>query len=944
MRTGSISLKSFLILIISFLLFNNIYSQQSRTIQQESLDKALNENGSLKAGVSGSFDVSGYEMSYGEKGEPVFSKPGSVNKTNTGVTWSSLGTGANGVSGSVYAFAVNSITGDVYVGGDFTAAGDIAANYIAKWNNATGWSALGSGVGGTVRAIAVSGSDVYAGGNFFSAGGQSVYNIAKWNGTSWSGLGDGLYEGMVYAIAVSGEDVYVGGTFTCFSDYSSAFRIAKWNSTSGWSAVGGGVGGPVYAIVCSGTNVFAAGQFSSAGGVTANNIARWNGTAWSALGLGVNGIVYSLVSTGTNSVIAGGAFSTAGSTSASNIARWNGASWAALGSGVAASVSALLKNGTDIYAGGSFTTPGNRIAKWNGSSWSAISSGLGGTVNAIALIGTDIYAGGSFTLLGTGTLANRIAKWNGSGWSAFSGGGVNGVSYRVNTMIVRGNYVYVGGEFTALGDGTPANRIARWNSSSGWAALGIGLGGTVNAIAVAENGDVYAAGSFSTLGDGAAANKIAKWNSATGWSALGSGLGGNVSAVAINGSEVFVGGSFTTAGGLPANYIAKWDGNSWSSLGAGLGSSVYALAVSGADLYAGGYFTSLGDGTPANRIARWNSTTGWSALGSGLGSSVVTLAINGTDLYAGGYFSTLGDGTPAKYIAKWNGSSWSAISNVGINGNIQAMAISGTDLYVGGYFNSLSDGTIANNIAKWTGTAWQSINEGESKGTNSTVMTLAVNPAENKMYVGGYFLSAGGKGVYYTASFTDPTNPLPVELVSFNASVKGKEVVLNWRTASEVNNYGFEIERKKEYAWEKIGFVAGHGNMNCPAEYCYTDNITETSGRYYYRLKQIDNDGKYKYSETVEADFNKIAFALHQNYPNPFNPVTRISWQTEENSLVTIKIYNTLGEEVMTLVDEFKETGTYITELNASALPGGIYYCSLKAGERSAVRKMVYLK
>jgi hypothetical protein len=165
--------------------------------------------------------------------------------------------------------------------------------------------------------------------------------------------------------------------------------------------------------------------------------------------------------------------------------------------------------------------------------------------------------------------------------------------------------VYVGGVFTNAG-GVSANCIARWNGSS-WSALGSGVSGVVNNTwvnAIAVNGtNVYVGGRFTTAGSGAASN-IAKWNGSS-WSALGTGMNGYVDAIAVSGSNVYVGGSFTSAGGASANRVAKWNGSSWSALGSGVNDGVYALAVNGSDVYVGGAFATAG-GKPSSHFGIWH--------------------------------------------------------------------------------------------------------------------------------------------------------------------------------------------------------------------------------------------------------------------------------------------------------------------------------------------------
>ncbi|MGE5365164.1 MAG: T9SS type A sorting domain-containing protein [Bacteroidota bacterium] len=187
---------------------------------------------------------------------------------------------------------------------------------------------------------------------------------------------------------------------------------------------------------------------------------------------------------------------------------------------------------------------------------------------------------------------------------------------------------------------------------------------------------------------------------------------------------------------------------------------------------------------------------------------------------------------------------------------------------------------------------------------------------------------------------------LPVELTSFNAAIAGSSVSLKWNTATEINNHGFEIERKTaaNAGWEKIGFVEGHGNSNSPLNYSYAD-AKAPKGSLSYRLKQIDNDGKYTYSSIVEVANNIVEkFELAQNYPNPFNPSTKIKFSLPEKSAVSLRVFNSLGQEVSTLVNGEMEAGTHEASFNASGLPSGIYVCKISAGKYSAVRKMMMIK
>ena len=158
---------------------------------------------------------------------------------------------------------------------------------------------------------------------------------------------------------------------------------------------------------------------------------------------------------------------------------------------------------------------------------------------------------------------------------------------------------------------------------------------------------------------------------------------------------------------------------------------------------------------------------------------------------------------------------------------------------------------------------------------------------------------------------------VPVELISFTALQSENNILLEWQTATETNNSGFEIQRMKDQEWELIGFVPGYGTTVERHSYSFTDDNV-SSGLYQYRLKQIDFDGTFIYSNIVEVEIiSPSEYQLYQNYPNPFNPSTIISYQIPVSSNVTLKVYDALGNEVATLVNEFRPAGSYTFEFDA---------------------------
>jgi len=208
-------------------------------------------------------------------------------------------------------------------------------------------------------------------------------------------------------------------------------------------------------------------------------------------------------------------------------------------------------------------------------------------------------------------------------------------------------------------------------------------------------------------------------------------------------------------------------------------------------------------------------------------------------------------------------------------------------------------------------------------------------------------------GRWGTAFGKVPVSALPVELTSFTAKVLRKDgVQLDWVTETEVNNYGFEVERKVSSEqlsasnWEVLGFIEGHGNSNSPKEYNFLDEGINY-GNYDYRLKQIDNDGTFEFSDIIEVDAGNIpeGYVLEQNYPNPFNPSTVIKFALAESQQATLTVYDILGNEIAQLFNKTTEAGkVYEIEFNASALSSGVYYYRLSTPQKSLVRKMLLLQ
>ncbi len=205
---------------------------------------------------------------------------------------------------------------------------------------------------------------------------------------------------------------------------------------------------------------------------------------------------------------------------------------------------------------------------------------------------------------------------------------------------------------------------------------------------------------------------------------------------------------------------------------------------------------------------------------------------------------------------------------------------------------------------------------------------------------------------YLANKYNISSGALPIEMVTFTANNIGDKVELSWNTATEVNNFGFEVQRAIQNSkviiqnWNDIGFVKGSGNSNSPKKYSFIDSNPIGGNNFEYRIKQIDNNGQYKYSKVVDLKLIPAQFELYQNYPNPFNPTTTIKYDLPVESRVVLKLYDVLGQEVATLLNTDQQAGIYNFQLSSEKyhLASGVYIYRLQAGKYNAIKKFVLLK
>jgi hypothetical protein len=552
----------------------------------------------------------------------------------------------------------------LYVGGSFVTAGDIDASHIAKWDGSS-WSAVGAGVDADILAMTVyddgSGPALFVAGDFSIAGGEPSNQIARWDGHHWSNLGPGtggVEGGRINALCVFDDD-------------------------------GPGPRPP---------GLYAGGEFTSAGGVPANRIARWDGVSWTPLAEGLGGEVpraYALAVFDEDAdgpelpkLFVGGSFGSAGGQPISYLARWDGSEWSQVGTGVVGWIQALAVldrgDGGHLIAGGFLTHAGDAVvssvAQWDGESWSGLSHGLYAWVNCMTTLDIDgpgpglpaVYMGGYITVA-SGAYVNNLARWDGERFSTVNGG----VDGWVGAVGVHddgsGAALVVGGSFVTVGVNTAAANVAKWRGA--WSPLGSGLSTGASKMVVFDDGAgpaLFAAGNVS-YPNGWSSIGVVRWDGHAWWD-VGLPTNGRfwgVTALAVLPDldatpTLFAAGEFVFADGRHEWLVAKLNDHHWIPLGTQRFWEVEDLAVlddgDGPQLYAAGAFTRI-DTADVLRVARWNGVE-WSPVGEGFNDAVHALRIfddgQGPALYAAGDFTMSGD-NEVRHVARLHAGAWTQV-------------------------------------------------------------------------------------------------------------------------------------------------------------------------------------------------------------------------------------------------------------------------------------------
>ncbi|HKB86818.1 MAG TPA: YCF48-related protein [Ignavibacteriaceae bacterium] len=492
------------------------------------------------------------------------------------------------------------------------------------------------------------------------------------------------------------------------------------------------------------------------------------------------------------------------------------------------------------------------------------------------------------------------------------------------------------------------------NAQSGWFSLSSGTGNTLHSVDFMTADYVIAVGDAGTI--------LLSTDAGAGWAGIPSGTAQNLNCISVinNSTAVIVGDAGTILRTTDA-------GTSWQIVPSDVTDNLLAVSFNGVDGIAGGTSQTIIFSTDAG--ASWTTSQ--------------------TGFFGGGFYGVQMLDADNAYVAGENSifqPMFGASVDGGQNWNYTAFYLNSNEgkLY-GIHFFDVNNGLAS--AAVWTG-------EGAVSSTTDGGLSWSTLPFfDNALYTLnfpanqsdiGYAAGAAGliikttdggsswdvqtsgtSNILYGIVFADELTGytvgengtilktvsggvIPVEFTSFNANVDEMNVRLIWQTSTETNNSGFFVQRKAGNVWENLNFIQGYGTTSQSHTYDYIDNLSDFNyrGKIYYRLKQVDYDGSLNYSSTESVIYEPKPndFALDQNYPNPFNPATSIKFSMPEGAHVKLTVYDLLGNEVETLLDQYKPAGTYSVKFNGSELTSGIYIYRLQAGDFVSTKRMALIK
>jgi hypothetical protein len=766
---------------------------------------------------------------------------------------------------------------------------------------------------GTVLGVAVEGPYLFA-----LVSSQGIFRSSD-NGNSWVAVNNGLSTLEVRAIGTNGSDVYLG------TWRGGAFRST--NNGNSWLAVNNGLTNDVVTALVAypdgggGSFVFAGTQ---GGGVFRSTD---NGATWTAAKSGIYGDWVTVYTFAAIPMGGGQTFLYTGTDYGAYRSTDNGATWESYGNGITTSYVIVLVGNSQMLFAGTRDMKGVFLSLNGGVSWEPINNGVPeDDVPALCLVPS---ADGSGHMLFAGIGAGGVYGTTDAGgsWSVLNTGFIANTGHRLATC---GSTL-----FSATGARTifrSTDEGASWTDVS-FGLLGSGIQDLLSVPSPEGIGDPYLYAA--TYGDGV----FRTTDRGIHWSQTSDGIEKYFILCLALLPKAAGGGMFLYAGDRNTVIRSTDYGDNWITVSSGLPASViYALAAV-KDPGEGGA-TTIFAGTFGSGVYRsTNDGANWTVANAGLSNLYVSNFATVPAIDGSGGTVLLARTSGGLYRSTNSGTSWSLANGLSIFRDFLTI---GTTLYAA----TTQGAAFSTN----SGTTWFDMSSGLDYRWMHSLTRL------------GTYIFAGSSGNGVWRHIIEDT-PVPITLSSFTARpAQAREGVhLEWTTISEVNNYGFTVQRKCSGEFQDLpgAFIAGKGTTATPHQYTYRDTTISVAGSYEYRLKQQDLDGTVHYSTSVSVDviLTGVAdaapgeFRLTQNSPNPFNPSTVIRYtvgvvggQPSGASSVKIVVYDLLGREVAVLVNGMKEPGTYSVVFNATGCSNGVYLCRMTAGRYTAVKKMLLLQ
>lgn len=853
-----------------------------------------------------------------ESSGAIFAAPwsgGIYRSTDNGLTWTAVNNGLTEINIRITA---------LFSDGSNVFAGSWGSGVFRSTDMGNSWVDVnGVATSGTaVHAFVQNGSSLFMG----SQGGGVC--LTTDNGASWVAVNNGM-------LSLDVRDLTVMGTTIYAATWGATSRVLKsTDNGANWVQASNGITFPLD-DPCLGTagNTIFLGTYAHGVYLSTDDGANWTEAN---NGLPAGATIREFAVDGTNIFAAtrqSGVF----------LSTDNGSNWTPVNSGLTTSgVEALMfSSSQDLYAGTS--TKGIFRSTNDGAAWTESNTGFDATT-VYAYVSIPDGVGGKTMYAGTGSGVYSSTD-NGLNWN------YEGINAWVTGLVVMGTDIFA----STMGSGVfrSTDGGATWFQS--------GLAGSMLQTLYGHGTDLYAGAAFfggaaRSTDNGSSWTLIPgldyKWvmsftanenyifagaifggafrsddNGAT-FAAINNGLDSRVSTLAVMDTSTIFAGTGDPNGQAAAGIYKSIDnGNNWTQVNNGLPANlmVWSLAVTGSNVFA---TSSSSDGRIADVYLTSDSGSSWQPVTTGLTSNYIQkLYIEDTDIFAG----TIGSGTWWRPLSEMIPMLPIAPANLIAVADTFSVALSWTDNSNNelGFRIERKDDSLS---VPGTWTFVGSVGADETAFTDTGLTPFTVYSYKVYAY------NAVGNS---ESDSIQTVTIIPVELTSFTASVTGNRVNLNWKTVTETNNRGFEIERvshpelvsgSSAPQWADVAFVSGSGTTTEPRSYSFTDDNL-AAGRYSYRLKQVDFNGICNYSNALEVSIDiPLQYSLKQNYPNPFNPSTNLSFSLKTDAMVSLSIYNVLGEKIASLINHNEmSAGEHTIRFDASDMPTGIYVYTLEA-------------